>query len=362
MRTLPGSFGNLLKKDFWKGKSVLVTGHTGFKGSWLCRLLLELEAKISGLSLRKPTSKPLLFDILNLGENLIDFRGDITDFNKCLTIINELSPDIVIHMAAQSLVKLSYKEPIQTINTNIIGTANILESLRHISSIKTILIVTSDKCYNNFETQYPYKEDDPLGGNDPYSSSKACAEHITNAYYKSYFKSKNLGVATARAGNVIGGGDWSKDRLLPDIVKAWENDNPVVIRSPNSIRPWQHVLEPIFGYLKLIECLWDNPENFSGGWNFGPNEDNMKPVIDAVKYSQKLWNGNPKVKILKENNFQEAKVLKLNNQKVKSKLKIKPKMNFNESLKKTIYWYASFYKGNNVKQITSEQILNYFDL
>ena len=351
-----------MKKDFWIGKNVLVTGHTGFKGSWLCQLLIEMGANITGVSLKKPISEPCLFDILELGEKLVDNRFNINDFNECSAIINELSPNIVIHMAAQSLVKLSYQDPIHTFNTNIIGTANLLESLRNNLSIKTILIVTSDKCYNNIEDDYLYNEDDRLGGNDPYSSSKACAELITSAYYRSFFKQRNVGVATARAGNVIGGGDWSDYRLFPDIIKAWIKNNPVIIRSPNSIRPWQHVIEPICGYLKLVEYLWDNPDNFSGGWNFGPDEGNMKTVLDTVKYSQRLWNGSSEVIFSDQNTFKEDKILKLNNQKTKSRLKINPKMNFEKTLKNTLHWYANYYEGNNIKKITSDQILNYLEL
>ena len=310
-----GKFGKLLNKKFWKGKNVLITGHTGFKGTWISHLLIELGAKVSGLSLSERPSKPCLYELLELNKFIDDFRGDVTSLKTCNTIINNCNPDILIHMAAQPLVRLSYHQPILTYNTNIMGTVNTLEPLRNIDSIKAILVVTSDKCYYNTDAGESFDETRMLGGDDPYSSSKACAEHISLAYYKSYFRSNNIGLATARAGNVIGGGDWSMDRLIPDIVKAWTNHKSVLIRSPNAIRPWQHVLEPICGYLKLIQFLYNEPNKFSGSWNFGPDQDKIKSVLDMVQVLQKFWRGKSKVKIQRDKSFHEANILRLDNTK-----------------------------------------------
>tara|TARA_X000001036_G_C20486230_1_gene727858 strand:- start:128 stop:922 length:795 start_codon:yes stop_codon:yes gene_type:complete len=259
-------------------------------------------------------------------------------------------------MAAQSQVRQSYRYPVETFNTNVLGTVNILEAARESKSLKVILVVTSDKCYQNIETNYAYKENDKLGGNDPYSSSKACAEHVSRSFYKSYFRKDEIGLATARSGNVIGGGDWSSDRLIPDIIRSWAKNESVIIRSPNSIRPWQHVMEPIYGYLKLIENLWENPFNYSGGWNFGPNSDNFKNVLNIVKLSQQFWNDHPKFKILEDSSFEESKILSLDNNKMKTILNINPKINIEKTLELTIDWYKKYYFKENIIQITNQQL------
>ena len=354
-----GKFGKLLNKKFWKGKNVLVTGHTGFKGTWISQLLIELGANVSGLSLLEAPSKPCLYDLLGLDKTLVDLRGDITSLKTCNKAVNNSNPDILIHMAAQPLVRLSYQQPILTYNTNIMGTVNILEAVRNLDSIKAILVVTSDKCYNNTDSGESFDETSMLGGDDPYSSSKACAEHISLAYYKSYFSSNNIGLATARAGNVIGGGDWSNDRLIPDIIKAWTKNESVIIRSPNAIRPWQHVLEPICGYLKLIQLLYIESNKFSGSWNFGPDQNKIKSVLDMVKMLQKFWSGKSRVKIQADNSLHEANILKLNNTKMKKKLGIKPKMSFEDALNNTIQWYEGFYYKKNIKDITYRQTIDY---
>ena len=354
-----GKFGKLLNKKFWKGKNVLITGHTGFKGTWISQLLVELGAHVSGLSLPEAPSKPCLYDLLGLDKILVDLRGDITSLKTCNKAVNNSNPDILIHMAAQPLVRLSYQKPILTYNTNIMGTVNILEAVRNLDSIKAILVVTSDKCYNNDDSGESFDETSMLGGDDPYSSSKACAEHISLAYYKSYFRSNNIGLATARAGNVIGGGDWSMDRLIPDIVKAWTNKKSVLIRSPNSIRPWQHVLEPICGYLKLIQLLYSEPKKFSGSWNFGPDHNKIKSVLDTVKILQKLWSGKSSVQVQTDNSLHEANILRLDNTKMKNQLGIKPKMSFKEALKNTIQWYEGYYLKENINEITHRQTIDY---
>ena len=270
-----------MDKNFWKDK-VFITGHTGFKGSWLCLWLNKMGANVSGLSLNNPVSSPDLYSILNLEELVKDERGDITDYKICLEIIKKTEPEIVFHMAAQPLVRLSYLEPLKTYNTNVLGTANILEAIRNCESVRTIVVITTDKCYENIEKDYAYVETDSLGGFDPYSSSKACTEHVASAYYRSFFRNKGIGLATARAGNVIGGGDWSADRLVPDIVKSWSKNEKLFIRYPLATRPWQNVLEPLYGYMSLAEHLWKTPVEFSSGWNFGPNQNSVKKLRETV--------------------------------------------------------------------------------
>lgn len=322
-------------------------------------MLSRLNSNISGFSLKTKVSRPNLFDLLQLRKKLNDHRGDLTNKNACYEIINEAKPEIIIHMAAQAQVKQSYLNPVETFNTNVLGTLNILEAARSSNSIKAILVVTSDKCYENNETKHAYKEDDKLGGNDPYSSSKACAEHISRSFYKSFFIKNNIGLATARSGNVIGGGDWSSDRLIPDIVSSWIKNKPVAIRSPDSVRPWQHVMEPIHGYLRLIEKIWENPFDFSGGWNFGPDSDNFKNVFNIVELANQLWDDNTKFKIIEDNYFKESKILILNNDKMKKMLSINPKLNIETTLKLTIDWYKKYYTGENIIQTIDQQLDDY---
>ena len=267
-----------IRYNFWKNKKVLVTGHTGFKGSWLCLWLNKMGANVSGLSLNDPVSSPNMFSVLNIEKSVKDERGDISDYETCIRTVTKHEPEIVFHLAAQPLVKLSYLDPLKTYNTNILGTANILEAIRHCESVKTIVVITTDKCYENIEKEYAYVETDSLGGFDPYSSSKACAEHIASAYYRSFFRKKGVGLGTVRVGNVIGGGDWAMDRLIPDMIKSWSKNEKLFIRYPLATRPWQHVLEPLSGYLMLAEALWEEQERFSGPWNFGPAKNCVKTV------------------------------------------------------------------------------------
>ena len=325
----------------------------------MCQVLSRLNSNISGFSLKAKISRPNLFDLLQLRKKLNDRRGDLTNQNTCYKIINETKPDIIIHMAAQAQVKQSYLDPVETFKTNALGTLNILEAARRSNSIKAILVVTSDKCYKNNETKHAYKEDDKLGGNDPYSSSKACAEHISRSFYKSFFMENSIGLATARSGNVIGGGDWSSDRLIPDIVRSWIKSKPVIIRSPGSVRPWQHVMEPIFGYLKLIEQVWENPSDFSGGWNFGPDPDNFKNVFNIVDLANQLWNDNSNFKIMEDKYFKESKILILDNKKMKKLLNINPKLDIENALRLTIDWYKKYYTGENIIQAIDQQLNDY---
>jgi len=256
--------------SFWKGKKVYLTGHTGFKGSWLSLWLQSMGAVVKGYSL-EPNTKPNLFTEANVEENMNSEFGDIRDLNQISKSMLDFNPDILIHMAAQPLVRLSYQEPVDTYTTNVIGTVNVLEAARGCPNLKAIVSVTTDKCYENNEWDWGYRENEPMGGHDPYSSSKGCAELVTSAYRRSFFNAENsASLASARAGNVIGGGDWADDRLIPDILKAFEKSKPVVIRNPISTRPWQHVLEPLSGYLVLAQELFENGKEYAEGWNFGP--------------------------------------------------------------------------------------------
>jgi len=356
--TRPGKFGDMVNKKFWKNKKVLITGHTGFKGSWLSQILISLGSEVFGISLKNPVSSPSLYKILNLNKHITDQKLDITNFERCRKAIRYFSPDIIIHMAAQPLVKLSYKMPYDTLKTNIIGTLNVLEVARFQKSVKSILIVTSDKCYQNLEQDYSYVESDSMGGFDPYSASKACAEHISSSYYNSYFKLDNIGVATARAGNVIAGGDWSEDRIFPDMIKAWVKNKSIVIRSPRSKRPWQHVLDVATSYLKLVESMCSNPGSFSGPWNFGPGPENVKTVLTMVKTSQKYWDGISNYVIKKDKNLHETKILKLDTTKAEKMLQIQPIFNYENAIKNTLEWYKNYYSKNDIVNFTKNQIQN----
>ena len=349
-----------LNKDIWEDKKVLVTGHTGFKGSWLCLWLNKMGANITGLSLNDPVSKPDLYSILNLHEKLNDNRGDISHFDICMDIVKKTEPEIIFHMAAQPLVRKSYLHPITTYHTNVMGTANILESARYCESVKTIVVITTDKCYENIEMNYAYKESDPLGGYDPYSSSKACAEHISSAYYRSFFKEKNVGLATARAGNVIGGGDWSADRLIPDAIKNWIKNEKLQIRYPQSTRPWQFVLDPLLGYLLLAEKLLKNPEKFSGGWNFGPDQNSVNTVQTTIELMANIWADPVDWVASTENHLHEANLLQLNNDKAHLLLGWRPAYDFDEVINKTINWYKTYYTDNQeMMEYTLNQIAEY---
>ena len=350
----------MLNKEIWKDKKVLVTGHTGFKGSWLCLWLNKMGANVSGLSLNDPVSNPDLYSILDLDELVNDNRGDITQYDICMDIIKKTEPEIIFHMAAQPIVRRSYVDPITTYHTNVMGTANILESARYCGSVKTIVVITTDKCYENIEKNYAYKEDDPLGGYDPYSSSKACAEHVSSAYYRSFFKEKNVGLATARAGNVIGGGDWSSDRLIPDAIKTWLKNEKLKVRYPQSTRPWQHVLDPLLGYLLLAEKLWNKPEEFSGGWNFGPDQNSVKTVQATIELMANVWGDSVDWVTSSENHLHEANLLQLNNSKAHTLLGCRPTYDFDEAVNKTINWYKAYYTNNQeMMEYTLNQIAEY---
>ena len=355
-----------MNPHFWKNKNILITGHTGFKGSWLSIWLKTLGANITGYALPPPTN-PSLFKLAKVCEGMNSIEGDIRDLDRITAVLKKHSPEILIHMAAQPLVVKSYEDPYNTFTTNMLGTLNILEGVRHSESIKTVIIVTSDKCYQNKEWIWGYREHDNLGGIDPYSNSKACAELITSAYRNSYFQkpkspSKNISVATVRAGNVIGGGDWAQDRLIPDIMNSLFDDSLITIRNPESIRPWQFVLEPLDGYLTLAEQLHANGNEYAESWNFGPNESDAQTVDWIVKKLSALWGSEVSCKVLPQSHPYESKYLKLDCSKAHQKLQWKPKLNLNTTLEWVIEWYRGYCNNSNLKELTEKQIKTYQNL
>jgi CDP-glucose 4,6-dehydratase len=359
---------DMVNKNFWKGKKVLITGHTGFKGSWLCMLLNTMGAEISGYALEPPT-EPSLFDLCNIKLFVNSTIADIRDLDKLLKKIEIEKPEIIIHMAAQPLVRLSYEEPVLTYQTNIIGTINLLEAVRvsKSKSVKVVVNVTTDKCYENKEWIWPYRENEPLGGHDPYSSSKACSEIVTTSYRSSFFNPTNydqhhVAIATARAGNVIGGGDWATDRLIPDFLRAILNKKTIIIRNPNSIRPWQHVLEPLTGYLMLSERLYNEGIYFAEAWNFGPNDEDTKSVIWIVEQLCNRWSKEASYELDNKIHPHEAGYLKLDCSKAKDKLNWHPKWTLEKALDSIIEFTRAFQKEENLKDLCIRQIENYREM
>lgn len=344
-----------MTNNFWKNRRVFVTGHTGFKGSWLSLWLTRLGAKVYGYSLT-PKRNNSLFNILKLEKIIHSSKiGNILNLKTLEKAILDANPSIVFHLAAQPLVSEGYKYPLSTYKVNVIGTLNILEILKKNKSIKAILNITSDKCYEINNYNKTFRESDKLGGLDPYSSSKACSEILTSTYYKSYFKNKNIAVATARSGNVIGGGDWSENRLIPDFFKCLKKNHELLIRSPDSIRPWQHVLEPLKGYLSLAEKLTNDNQKFSRAWNFGPKRNNYKTVLWIVKFLSKNINNN-NYKIKSENFIDETKILKINSSDAIKYLGWKNKWEIKETLNQTLDWYMSFESKKNMLDFSIKQI------
>ena len=345
--------------NFWKNKKVLVTGHTGFKGSWLSLWLQSMDANVRGVSLA-PTSEPNLFNIANVQNGLEHYIADIRDLNAMRFHVSDFNPDIIIHMAAQPLVRRSYKEPVETFETNVMGTVNVLEAARSGTNIRAIVNVTTDKCYENREWPWGYRENEAMGGHDPYSSSKGCVELISSAYKNSFFVEAGIAIGTARAGNVIGGGDWSEDRLLPDILRALQSEEPVAIRNPNAIRPWQHVLEPLSGYLMLAENLFGvSGQRFAEGWNFGPLDEDAKPVGWIVKEMCDLWPGNNTWVSQDGGHPHEANFLKLDISKAKEQLNWRPAWDLAKGLSKTIDWHQAWINGKDMHDFSLQQISAY---
>ena len=346
--------------NIYQNKKVFLTGHTGFKGSWLALWLTYLGAQVCGYSL-EPNTEPSMFNELKIGEKTEkSVIGDILDEAKLQKAMNEFKPDIVFHLAAQPLVRLSYAEPIMTYKTNVIGSLNVLEAARRCSSVKAFVNITTDKCYENKEVKTGYKEDDPMGGYDMYSSSKGCVEIMSSSFRRSFLQDEtSMAMATARAGNVIGGGDWAQDRLIPDCIKGINEGHEIKIRNPIAVRPWQHVLEPLSGYLLLGQKLLQEGHKYADGFNFGPNEDSVLTVADVSKKVCDLY-GKGKVIIGEQSPLHEAGLLMLNIKKAENVLGWKPSLTVNEAIKNTVDWYRHFYeKDTDIFEFTIEQIREY---
>jgi len=347
----------LIDRNFWKGKRVFLTGHTGFKGSWLSLWLDFLGVSVKGYSL-SPNTNPSLFHEAKVSEVLESQIGDIRDQKTLYESMKSFNPDILIHMAAQPLVRYSYDSPIETYEINVIGTANVLEVARSCPNLKAIVNITTDKCYENDGRSHGYSENDPIGGHDPYSSSKGCAELVASSYRRSFLQEQGIGLASVRAGNVIGGGDWADDRLIPDILRSFEESESVVIRNPKAIRPWQHVLEPLSGYLILAEKLYKNQKEYAEGWNFGPNEKDVKPVswiLDKMisKWPASSW------ELDQNSNPHEADFLKLDISKAKAKLGWKPVWELSHTLEKIIDWHKAYLNQEDMQTICLAEIEEY---
>jgi len=351
-----------MDEAFWQNKKVLLTGHTGFKGSWLALWLQSVGANVIGYSL-PPATSPNLFELVGHQHDIRSHIGDIRDFDTLHNIINTEKPEIVFHLAAQALVRHSYINPIETYSTNVMGTVNLLEALRQVGCACVVVNVTSDKCYDNREWMWGYRETEPMGGHDPYSSSKACAELVTASYRHLFAAQQNqhhLFLASARAGNVIGGGDWATDRLIPDFLRGIMASKPLKIRNPHAIRPWQHVLEPLSGYLTLAEHLWTEGEAFAGPWNFGPDDQDAKTVAWVANYLTRIWGEGSSWELDKQENIlHEAHYLKLDISKARLKLKWKPRWSLEAALHSTVAWYKGYRENLGVREIMLEQIAEY---
>ena len=354
-------------KDFYKNKKVLITGHTGFKGSWLTQILLNFGAKVVGVSVGVPTF-PSLYKALKQSQKIKNYVADIRDFEKIKKIFLKEKPEIVFHLAAQPIVRISYDEPLRTISTNVLGTANVLQVIKEVCCIKSAVIITTDKVYEDKNWIYPYRENDAMGGYDPYSASKAAADIIVHSYMNSFmhpkdFKSKhNTLISIARAGNVIGGGDWAPHRLVPDIIRSiYEKKEPVEIRNPEAVRPWEHVMEPLAGYMLLAKGLYEHNTSLCQAWNFGPNDDSFMSVEKLAKKAiQILKKGS--INIKPDGSKHETHILKLDVTKAKTILGWQPRLNFEENLEYTFKWYKNFYeKSEDVVKFTNKQIKAFFN-
>ncbi len=352
-----------MKKNFWNGKTVVVTGHTGFKGGWLCLWLQSMGARVIGVA-RPPHTDPSIFNQAQVESGMESHYVDVNDFRALRDLFVATGPEIVFHLAAQALVRKSYSSPLETYLTNVMGTANVLEAVRSAGTARAIVVVTSDKCYENMEWPWGYREVDALGGYDPYSSSKACAEILTAAMRRSFFSAGNIGskvgVATARAGNVIGGGDWSEDRLVPDLVRGFSEGTLVNIRRPEALRPWQHVLDALAGYLLLAEQLFVDDTGRSAAWNFGPHEQDVRSVRWVADRMVSLWGGSAAWKDDSSSQApHEANLLKLDSSRARTLLGWQPKWGIDRALSETIAWYAQAAAGLNMRETTLRQIEEY---
>jgi CDP-glucose 4,6-dehydratase len=351
--------------SFYRGKKVFLTGHTGFKGGWMACWLDRLGAQVHGFSMA-PTTEPNLFDSVRLKDRVENEFGDVRDLKSLRTSIQRFEPDLVFHLAAQPLVRLSYQEPVETFETNVMGTVNVLEAVRSCQSVKACVMITSDKCYQNNEWIYSYRENDPLGGHDPYSASKGAAEIAINSYRSSFFnnrtnKHNGCGIASARAGNVIGGGDWSVDRIIPDSICNLYGSKPVIVRNPFAVRPWQHVLEPIYGYLSLGRSLATDPSGFDSAWNFGPMSSNVN-VRSLVEMTIREWGSGTWHDASTSDSTHEAHYLRLDSTKSENLLSWRGRLTVKEAVALTVTWYKEFYAGSDMVQITAKQISEYEEL
>lgn len=352
-----------MRPDFWSGKRVFITGHTGFKGSWLCLLLNNFGAKVTGYSLPPPTN-PSLYADANISRDVETIFGDIRDEVRLSSALKNARPEIVLHLAAQPLVRYSYQAPSETFSINVLGLVNLLEAVRRADSVRAVVNVTSDKCYENREWSWAYRETEAMGGFDPYSSSKGCAELVTAAYRRSYFNpdtyaKHGVALASARAGNVIGGGDWSADRLVPDILRALLAGEEIIVRNPEAIRPWQHVLEPLSGYLMLAEKLASNGPEFADAWNFGPSEDDARPVKWIVDYLVKAWGEGASFRLSVEAGPHEAHFLKIDSSKARQQLGWRPKWTLPSALDAVVEWGRGYSDKVSIRNGTIKQIEAY---
>lgn len=357
-----------MDKNFWNGKKVLITGNTGFKGTWLTEILLSCNAEVFGYALENDCPESI-YNVLNTQQRIESCIGDICDEQKLFDFIDKIKPEIVFHLAAQPIVRYSYKEPLETYRTNVIGTATLFECIKKIDSVKAVVNITTDKIYENNDKHEPFKEGDHLGGYDPYSASKACSEIVTSSYVNSFFnpedynKTHHTAIATARAGNVIGGGDFAPDRLIPDCIRAVRNNEKVLLRNPNSVRPWQNVLEPLALYILLAEKLYNHGTEFNGAWNIGPDYEDCLSVIEVLKKFRQ-YIPNLDFEILPNDNKQlhEAEMLKLNSEKAKKQLSFENRWNINNAVKYTAIWYQAQLNNENMYDVTSQIIKEYFNL
>ncbi|HEY8507284.1 MAG TPA: CDP-glucose 4,6-dehydratase [Steroidobacteraceae bacterium] len=350
---------------FWQGRKVLVTGHTGFKGAWLTLWLQRLGAEVTGYAL-EPPSRPSLFEAARVAEGIRDHRADVRDLESLTRVMAESGAEIVFHLAAQALVRESYRAPVDTFAINVMGTINVLEAVRRATTPRVVIVVTSDKCYENREWHWGYREIDAVGGHDPYSASKGAAEIVTSSYRRSFFTSgshctRPVAVSTVRAGNVIGGGDWGAEKLVPDIVRTFCDGVPLLIRSPNALRPWQHTLDALHGYMLLAERMWSEPE-LADAWNFGPSDSDTRPVQWIVERMTKLWGGGASWQLDSRPAPHEATLLRLDSSKARALLGWKPRLDLDQALEWTVEWYRAHHSGRDMRSFTLEQLERYVKL
>jgi CDP-glucose 4,6-dehydratase len=346
-----------MDNGFWRGRRVFVTGHTGFKGGWLTLWLRTLGAEVAGYALAPPT-EPALFDIARVAQGITHVLGDVRDAARLDAALRDFAPEVVIHMAAQPLVRASYADPVGTYATNVMGTVHLLEAVRRLHSVRAVVNVTTDKCYENREWLWGYREDEAMGGHDPYSSSKGCAELLTAAWRRSFLH-EGVAVASARAGNVIGGGDWAAERLVPDVLKAFAQGEPVTLRNPLAVRPWQHVLEPLCGYLTLAQRLHEQGQAYAEGWNFGPADDDARPVGQVVQRLAAQWGEGAHWRQDPAAQPHEAQLLKLDCSKARQRLRWQPRWGLDETLRRIVAWHRAWLGGADMREHCLQEINDY---